>query len=177
MFIFICKRVLKGERMLKFGHLWKFWISVYPIYFAWSFPGGSDHKESACQCRRPRFNLWVRKIPWRREWQPTPVFLPGKSHGQRSLAGCSPWVCKESDMTKRLTYTGKEEVRVTRLARWMPNKMWSINCLYVKFVMISIKKEVLIKIISYGHVYSTEGNIVDCAVVQCPEPMDLLHEP
>ena len=42
-------------------------------------------------CRRPRFDPWVRKIPWRRKWQPTPVFLPGESHGQRSLAGYSPW--------------------------------------------------------------------------------------
>ena len=40
------------------------------------------------------------KIPWRRAWQPTPVFLPGESHGQRSLAGYSPWGCKESDMTE-----------------------------------------------------------------------------
>ena len=44
-------------------------------------------KESACQCRRHKFDPWVRKIPWRRKWQPTPVFLPGKSHRQRSLAG------------------------------------------------------------------------------------------
>ena len=43
------------------------------------------------QCERPGFNPWVRKIPWRREWQPTPVFLPGESHGQRSLVGYSPW--------------------------------------------------------------------------------------
>ena len=42
------------------------------------------------QCRRPEFNPWVRKIPWRRKWQPTLVFLPGKSHGQRSLVGYSP---------------------------------------------------------------------------------------
>ena len=42
-------------------------------------------KESTCQCRRRRFNPWVRKIPWRRKWQPTPVFLPGESHGQSSL--------------------------------------------------------------------------------------------
>ena len=48
-------------------------------------------KESACQCRRHRFHFWVGKIPWRRKWQPTPVFLPGESHGQRSLAGYSPW--------------------------------------------------------------------------------------
>ena len=47
-------------------------------------------KESACQCGRPKFNPWVGKIPWRRKWQPTPVFLPGKSHGQRSLVGYSP---------------------------------------------------------------------------------------
>ena len=42
-------------------------------------------------CRRHRFNPWVWKIPWRRKWQPTPVILPIKSHGQRNLAGCSPW--------------------------------------------------------------------------------------
>ena len=49
----------------------------------WWFSG----KESACQYRRHGFNLWIGKIPWRRKWQPTPAFLPGKSHGQRSLAG------------------------------------------------------------------------------------------
>ena len=48
-------------------------------------------KESTCQFRRHRFNPRLRRIPWRRTWQPTPVFLPGKSHGQRSLAGYSPW--------------------------------------------------------------------------------------
>ena len=44
---------------------------------------------------RRGFNPWVGKIPWRRKWQPTPVFLPGRSHGQRSLVGYSPWSCKE----------------------------------------------------------------------------------
>ena len=48
-------------------------------------------KEPACQHRSLRFDPWVGKIPWRRKWQPTPVFLPGKSHGQRSLVGFSPW--------------------------------------------------------------------------------------
>ena len=43
---------------------------------------------------------WVGKIPWRRKWQPTPVFLPGEFHGQRILAGYSPWGYKESDMTE-----------------------------------------------------------------------------
>ena len=52
-----------------------------------AFPGGASSKEPACQCRRHKrreFNPWVRKIPWRRAQQPTPVFLPGESHGQRS---------------------------------------------------------------------------------------------
>ena len=51
------------------------------------------------QCRRPRFNPWVGKIPWRRKWVPIPVFLPGKSHGQRILAGHRIWGRKELDMT------------------------------------------------------------------------------
>ena len=50
------------------------------------------------ECRRPRFDPWVRKIPWKRAWQPTPVFLPGESHGQKSLVGYSLWGHKESDM-------------------------------------------------------------------------------
>ena len=57
------------------------------------YPGSSVSKETACRCRRPGSNPWVRKIPWRRKWQPTPVFLPGKPHGQRSLVGYSPWGC------------------------------------------------------------------------------------
>ena len=64
--------------------------------------GGSGGKEFACQCWRLGFNPWVRKIPWSREWQPTPVFLPGKSHGERSLVGHSLWGHKESDITEQL---------------------------------------------------------------------------
>jgi len=52
------------------------------------------------QCRRPGFHPWVGKIPWRREWLLTPVFLPGKSHGQRSLVGYNPWGCKDSDIAE-----------------------------------------------------------------------------
>ena len=66
----------------------------------WGFPGGTGSKKPACQCRRCKrrgFNPWVRRIPWRRAWPRTPVFLSGKSHGQRSLAGYSPWGRKESD--------------------------------------------------------------------------------
>ena len=46
------------------------------------------------------FDPWVRKVPWRRKWQPPPVFLPGEFHGQRSLAGYRPWGRKESDTTE-----------------------------------------------------------------------------
>ena len=53
-------------------------------------------------CGKPGFDPWVWKIPWRRAWQPTLVFLPRESHGQRSLAGYSPWGHKESDTTERL---------------------------------------------------------------------------
>ena len=69
------------------------------------FPGTSDGKRVCLHCGTPRFNSWVGKIPWRRKWQPTPVLLPGKSHGLRSLVGYSPWGRKESDMTERLHFT------------------------------------------------------------------------
>ena len=73
---------------------------------SWGFPGGASGKEPTCQCRRCRrhgFNIWVGKIPWKRKWQPTLVFLPGESHGQRTLAGYSPWGHKESDVTDHST--------------------------------------------------------------------------
>ena len=58
------------------------------------FPSGASGKERTCQCRRHRkhgFDRWIVKSPWRRAWQPTPVFLPGESQGWGSLVGCSPW--------------------------------------------------------------------------------------
>ena len=67
------------------------------------FPGGSDGKEPTCQCRRWKkcgFNPWVRKIPWRRKWQPTPVFLPGKSHMDRGA-----WQAIVHRVTTRRTRT------------------------------------------------------------------------
>ena len=54
-----------------------------------------------------RFNSWVKKIPWRRKWEPTPAFLPGESHGQRSLAGYSPRGLKELDMTEDISSSSK----------------------------------------------------------------------
>ena len=67
------------------------------MYSVLGFPGGSDG--------RPGFDPWVGKIPWRKEWQPTPVFFPRKFHGQRNLAGYSPWGHKESETTEGLSHT------------------------------------------------------------------------
>ena len=88
--------------------------------FIFCFPGGSDGEGSTCnardhlQCGRLSFDPWVGRIPWRRKWQSTPVFLPREFHGQRSLAGCGPWVCKSQtqlsnyhpEMCSVLTYCG-----------------------------------------------------------------------
>ena len=86
------------------GEAW--WAAIYGVAQSWTRLkrlSSSSGKESACQCRRLRFDPWIRKIPWRRKWQPTPVFLPGESHGQRSLAGYSPRGHKELDTTEQLT--------------------------------------------------------------------------
>ena len=97
---------------LSFLHLWAYnfiifrkfsatvsWIIFLgsPSSFLYGPPRWPSGKESACQCRRCGFNPWVRKILQRRKWQPTLVFLPGKPHEQRNLAGYSSWGCEESD--------------------------------------------------------------------------------
>ena len=88
---------------------------IYTLaYMVMGFPGSASGKEPACQCRRHQrwwFNPWVRKILWRRAWQSTPVFLPGESHGQRSLAGYSPYYLKEQGAVEstECTYIGISE--------------------------------------------------------------------
>ena len=82
------------------------------------FPGGTSGKEFACNAGDVTdvFDPWVGKVPWRRAWQPTPVFLPGESHGQKSLASYSLWGHEESDMTEwACTYS----VRVERTCWFM----------------------------------------------------------
>ena len=98
-------------------------------------------KESACQCRRHQrcgFNPWVRKIPWRRKWQPTPVVFPGESYGQRSLMGYTAWGRKELETSERLsTHT--------------------IGCLPVN---LGMKKT---KYISLSQVFSKPDNVLSVA--------------
>ena len=94
-------------------HIWKFSVHILmkprlPCYYniglivVPGLPRWLSGKEPTSQYRRHRFDCWVRKISWRRKWQPTPVFLHRKSHGLRSLEGDSTWVCKESDTTEQL---------------------------------------------------------------------------
>ena len=90
-----------------------FHILSLRIYIFWKFlilyvglPRWLSGKESACQHKRRGSHPWVGMIPWRRKWQPTPAFQPGKSHGQRSLAGYSPWGHKELDTNEQPTQKG-----------------------------------------------------------------------
>ena len=74
---------------------------LFLILLKYELPRWLSGKEPTYQCRRhrrPEFYPWVGKIPWRRKRQPTPVFVPGESRGQRGLVGYSPWDCEESDM-------------------------------------------------------------------------------
>ena len=78
-------------------------VYSYHLFLILGFPGGSEVKASACtclHCGRLGFNSWVRKIPWRRDRLPTPVFLLGEFHEQRRLVGYSPWAHIESDTTE-----------------------------------------------------------------------------
>ena len=90
---------------------------------------------ATCQCRRHKglgFNPWVGKIPWRQQWQPTPVFLPGKFHGQRSWAGYTPRGCKELDITEythiHYSHTCMSDLKLTYLhVRLKKKRLWMIN--------------------------------------------------
>ena len=83
---------------------WAHWskLSGPPVSFNQHLSLSWVSRRLRLQCKRPGFNPWVRKIAWRREWLPSPVFLPGESYGQRSLVGFSPWGCKESDTAEHV---------------------------------------------------------------------------
>ena len=90
---------------------WMKWGIENDIYTFYSvryrlrdFPGGSDGKASVYNAGDPGLIPGLGRFPWRRKWQSTPVLLPGKSHGQRSPVGYSPWGCKESDTTEQLHF-------------------------------------------------------------------------
>ena len=66
----------------------------FASWFTLTYSGVAQSVKHLRAMRRPGFNSWVRKLPWSRKWQPTAVFFPGESHGQRSLAGYNSWNCK-----------------------------------------------------------------------------------
>ena len=128
------------------------------------FPGDLDGKESTCQCRRHGLDSWVRKISWRRKGLPIPVFLPGKPHGERSLAGYRPWGHKGSDMTYQLSMHARTHFWTERyvqctylLLKWnSPLKKydpctWSTHR---AFLCLCLKYEWRAKIIRHERKYS-----------------------
>ena len=112
------------------------------------FPGGSVVKNLPTKAG-DSFIPWVRKIPWRREWQPTPVFLPGKSHGQRSLAGHSPWGRNSQTRLSCWEFT-QDTQKLPHLLAWL-----RFNATVCKTGVITPFHEVLRRI-SYLHTTLTQ---------------------
>ena len=125
-----CRRILYHLSHLLTGHktvIFQFCpFTIIGYHFA-----GFSSKESACNAGATGngFDPWVRNISCRRAWQPTPASLPGESHGQRSLVGCSPWSLKESDTTERLSthacmpcsVSGKTDLHVLHPGALLPS--------------------------------------------------------
>ena len=83
-----CRPLSETERY------WGFLNKIQDLNYSLQLPQWLRWERICLHCRRPGFNPWVEKIPLRREWQPTPVFLPGKYHGQRGMLGYTPWHCR-----------------------------------------------------------------------------------
>ena len=92
LYLFLLKHILIIKIYVNLGNF--LWV----LYFG--FPWWLRQERIHLQCKRLRFDPWVRKIPWRKEWLPTPVFLPGEFHEQGSLVGYCPWGHRELDMTE-----------------------------------------------------------------------------
>ena len=111
------------------GH--EFWGALFnPV----ELPRRLSGKESTCQCRRHRFHPWVGKIPLRRKWQSTPVLLPGKFHGQKSLVGYSPWCHKELDTTEWLhffTTRAKKPLKKIVNTHTHTHTLWGVSALLI----------------------------------------------
>ena len=113
------------------------------------FSGGTSDKEPSCQCRRcksHRFDPWIRKTPWRKPWQPTPVFLPGQSYGQRSLVGYGPYCHRvghdSSDLGARrhiLTNTLSLVLLIFKFSLFLwRTSLYLANYLFLKYYLPSV---------------------------------------
>ena len=116
-----------------------------PFFIPYIFPIVTSHSVAQMVRNLPAmhetgFNPWVMKISWRKAWQPTPVFLPGESHGQRSLAGYSPSGCTESDMTKQLTFSLSQ-----CFEHYITTNCWNfIKICYLKYSFVVIVRGYLL---------------------------------
>ena len=114
----------RAKTMMQVSILLNDCVLYFNVYFSHrGFPGGSSGNEPACKYRRPktcRFNPWVEKIPWKRAWQPAPVFLPGEFHAQKSLAG---W----SIGSQRIKYDWSDLTAAAGIHRWWGRKKKSLS--------------------------------------------------
>ena len=129
-------------------HSWATYTTTTAIMIKEGFPRWCSGEESASQCRRHKrhgFDSWVRKIPWRRKWQPPRIFLLGKSHAQRSLGGCNPWGRKESDMLEWLSthiiFKCILQARQSpkRLSHFLPPRLYQERYYYPSFTQKDIE--------------------------------------
>ena len=109
------------------------------------------------QCGMPRFDPWVWKIPWRREWLPIPVFLPGEFHGQRN-----PWGRKESDRTEPLTLNTAGEAELLRAEK---NTHFGIRIWIVIICVLSLWNQEHVTLPTHQHVHQSGSS----PELQCPE--------
>ena len=107
------------------------------VSYARGFPGGSDSRVFL-QCGRPGFDPWVRKIPCRREWLPTPVFLPGEFHGWRRLVGNCPRGCKELDTTERVTPSNWKYIHCNQAIPFLGNSLRNFLSFKMIFLILII---------------------------------------
>ena len=117
------------------------WLSNWTTRNTTCFPSGASGEESACYSKKLGFDPWVSKIPWRREWQPPPVFMPRESHGQRSLTDYSPWGPKESYTTKWLTLLTSSKGYILYEMNLFVENSWNDKIIEMENISYTISKK------------------------------------
>ena len=149
------KRVPSGMRLKQpkfyFYQLMDFIIHMFKfIYHHKGLPRWHGVKEPACQCRKLKrlsFDSWIRMFPHSRKWQPTPVFLHGKVHGQRSLASYSPWGLKELNKTEHTHYLSHTipDTNLKKQPIWYTIKSFSAHSVISMYQYRTIHKDGVLK--------------------------------